>query len=118
MRHHAPRAGFCNHEEVAGDFKGYEVFFASPGGLEEERLAFQNIIDEYNHSEAHPRGVSFVPVAWEDTLEDTLPGVGRPQAKINESIRACDYFVLMFWDRGGTSPAGRSIRREPKRSTI
>jgi hypothetical protein len=84
------------------DLKEYRIFFASPGGLQKERLAFRDIITEYNQLESSQRGIHFVAVGW----EDTRPGVGRPQAKINEEIRTSDYFLLMFWDRLGTSPEG------------
>jgi hypothetical protein len=78
----------------------YRVFCASPGGLQRERKAFKETIESYNKQDAGHRGVHFVPVGW----EDTLPGGGRPQAKINEEIRTCDYFLLMFWNRWGTAP--------------
>jgi tetratricopeptide (TPR) repeat protein len=85
---------------MARDLKEYRVFFASPGGLEEERFAFRDIIDEYNQLESGHRGIHFVAVG----SEDSLPSFGRPQAKINEEIRTCDYFLLVFWDRWGTPP--------------
>jgi tetratricopeptide (TPR) repeat protein len=37
--------------------------------------------------------------------ELTLAGTGRPQALINEEVRACDYMVLVLWDRWGSPPA-------------
>jgi tetratricopeptide (TPR) repeat protein len=85
---------------MARDLKEYSIFFASPGGLQKERLAFRDIITEYNQLESGQRGIHFVAVGW----EDTQPGIGRPQAKINEEIRGSDYFLLMFWDRWGTPP--------------
>lgn len=80
--------------------KEYRVFCASPGGLQQERRAFKEIIENYNTQDAGHRGVHFVPVGW----EDTLPGGGRPQAKINDEIRTCDYFLLMFWNLWGSAP--------------
>jgi len=85
---------------MSRSLKEYRVFCASPGGLQRERKAFKEIIETYNKQDAGQRGVHFVPVGW----EDTLPGGGRPQAKINEEIRTCDYFLLMFWNRWGTAP--------------
>jgi hypothetical protein len=41
-----------------------------------------------------------MPVGW----ENTLGGVGRPQSLINEDIVACDYFILLLWDRWGSTP--------------
>lgn len=83
------------------DLKCYRVFIASPGGLQDERRAFRDEINDYNDSEAIPRDVLFRPVGW----EETLGGVGRPQSLINEDVRKCDFFVLMLWDRWGTAPA-------------
>lgn len=46
----------------------YKVFIASPGGLEEERKAFQETIREYNlEIDELQRDVSFMPVGWEET---------------------------------------------------
>jgi tetratricopeptide (TPR) repeat protein len=87
------------------DIKGYRVFIASPGGLDEERRAFRDTLAEYNASEAFYDDVQFFPVGW----EDTLAGVGRPQALINEDVRKCDFFVLLLWDRWGSDPGGGSV---------
>jgi len=79
----------------------YKVFIASPGGLQDVRTAFRDVIDEHNQVDAKHRGVEFEPVGW----EDTLPGIGRPQAKINEDVKTADYFVMVLHDRWG-SPTG------------
>jgi len=78
----------------------FRVFIASPGGLEEERSAFKESIDEYNLSEAKHRGVQFTAVAW----ELTIGGAGRPQSLINKDLVECDYFILILHDRWGTNP--------------
>src|SRR6266568_927686 len=83
------------------DLKGYRIFIATPGGLDEERRAFQRVTEEYNESDATRRGVIFLPIGW----EVTLGGVGRPQTLINKDLRECDYLVLVLWDRWG-SPTG------------
>lgn len=85
---------------MAGKLTSLKIFIASPGGVADERKAFRSEIQEYNESDAIPRGVLFQPVGW----EDTLGSVGRPQAIINEDVRACDYFVLLLWDRWGSPP--------------
>lgn len=64
-----------------------------------ERQAFRDAINAYNEMDAISRGVMFIPVGW----EQTLPGMGRPQSLINEDLRDCDYFVLILWDRWGSS---------------
>lgn len=81
------------------DLKGYRIFIATPGGLDDERRAFRRVISEYNDSDAVRRGVMFLPVGW----EITLGGVGRPQALINKELQECDYLVLVLWDRWGSS---------------
>jgi hypothetical protein len=49
-----------------------------------------------------PRGVTFHPVGWEDTLS----GVGRAQGLINKDLKQCDYAVFVWHDRWG-SPTGK-----------
>jgi hypothetical protein len=78
----------------------YRVFIASPGGLEAERKAFRDAIREYNEMDAERRGVTFRPVGW----EATLGRMARPQSLINDEIKSCDYFLLLLWDRWGSSP--------------
>jgi tetratricopeptide (TPR) repeat protein len=74
------------------------VFIATPGGLSGERSAFKETLTEYNDSDAIERGVLFLAVGW----ELTLPGIGRPQALINQDLEKCDYLVLILWDRWGS----------------
>ena len=84
------------------DLKGYRVFIASPSGLDEERNAFRVEIEEYNRCDSIARNVQFIPVGW----EETLGGIRRPQSKINDEVRKCDYFVMILYDRWGT-PTGK-----------
>ena len=86
---------------MADSITRYKVFIASPGGLREERQAFRDTIREYNEEiDKQRRDVTFMPVGW----EETLGGYGRPQSLINEDIIACDYFILLLWDRWGSPP--------------
>ena len=85
---------------MAEDIKQYRVFIATPGGLDEEREGFRDTLRDYNEMDAVQRGVLFWPVGW----EETLGGVGRPQSIINDEVRSCDYFVMVLWDRWGSSP--------------
>src|SRR5882762_4936507 len=78
----------------------FRVFIASPGGLEGERKAFRDEIQDYNDTDAIERGVYFLATGW----EDTIAGIGRPQALINEDVRESDYLVLLLWDRWGSPP--------------
>jgi tetratricopeptide (TPR) repeat protein len=79
----------------------YRVFIGSPGGLEEERNRFRNVIEKHTANHSEPRGVTFHPVGW----DYTLGGVGRPQELINEDLKQCDYAVFVLHDRWG-SPTG------------
>lgn len=87
------------------EISGYKVFIASPGGLQEERKAFKAILDEYNKEEALHREVMFQAIGW----EDTLPGIGRPQAIINEELKTCDYFIMVLHDRWGSHPGPNEV---------
>ena len=82
------------------EVKQYNIFLASPGGLTEERRLLFETVAAYNREEAEPSDALFFVVGWEQALR----GVGRPQAKLNECIRSSDYFVLILWDRWGSSP--------------
>jgi hypothetical protein len=77
------------------------VFVASPGGLEQERGRFREIINEYNETDALQGGVLFAPVGWELTIR----GMGRPQKLINDDIKSCDYCLLVLHDRWGSPPS-------------
>jgi hypothetical protein len=79
----------------------YRVFIGSPGGLDEERTCFHTKLTKFTAVHADERGVVFHPMGW----EDTLGGVGRPQALINEDLKRCDYAVFVLHDRWG-SPSG------------
>ena len=80
---------------------GYRVFIASPGGLDDERQRFREIIQQYNETEALYRGAQFIPVGW----EQNPGGMGRAQKLINKQVRECDFFICVLHDRWGTRPA-------------
>jgi hypothetical protein len=83
----------------------YRVFIATPGGLGEERKCFRKTLEVYTASDAEPRGITFHPVGW----EDTLGGIGRPQELINEDLRQCDYAVFVWHDRWGSPTGNRTM---------
>lgn len=85
---------------MTGTRRFIKVFLASPGDLAEERKAAKGIVDEYNGQLADALGYQVELVGW----EDTLPGVGRPQAIINRDLDGCDLFIGMLWKRWGTQP--------------
>jgi hypothetical protein len=85
---------------MAGIRRFVKVFLASPGDLAEERKIAKTIVEEFNSQLAEALGYQVELVGW----EDTLPGVGRPQAIINRDLDGCDLFVGMLWKRWGTPP--------------
>lgn len=85
---------------MAGTRRIIKVFLASPGDLDEERKAAKSIVDEFNSQLADALGYQVELVGW----EDTLLGVGRPQAIINRDLDGCDLFIGMLWKRWGTPP--------------
>jgi hypothetical protein len=85
---------------MASTRRFFKVFLASPSDLAEERVAAKRVVDEYNSQLAEKFGYQAELVGW----EDTLPGMGRPQALINRDLDGCDLFVGMLWKRWGTPP--------------
>lgn len=85
---------------MAGSRRFIKVFLASPGDLAEERRVAKLIVDDFNSQLADALGYQVELVGW----EDTLPGVGRPQAIINRDLDGCDLFIGMLWKRWGTPP--------------
>ncbi|MFA7281947.1 MAG: DUF4062 domain-containing protein [Sterolibacterium sp.] len=85
---------------MAGTRRFIKVFLASPGDLAEERNVAKGIVDDFNSQLADALGYQVELVGW----EDTLPGIGRPQAIINRDLDGCDLFIGMLWKRWGTPP--------------
>ena len=78
------------------------VFLASPGDVIPERHIAREVVDELNRTFSRSLGWHIELLGW----EDTLPGVGRPQERINADVDACDLFVGVVWARWG-SPTGK-----------
>lgn len=85
---------------MAGTRRFIKVFLASPGDLAEERKVAKAIVADFNSQLADALGYQVELVGW----EDTLPGIGRPQAIINRDLDGCDLFIGMLWKRWGTPP--------------
>jgi tetratricopeptide (TPR) repeat protein len=81
--------------------RAIRVFIASPGGLDNERHKFREVVEELNHQHAYGQGVVLIPLGWDLA---TL-GVGRPQETINDLVRESDYLVLLLHDRWGRPPS-------------
>ncbi|MDE0627112.1 MAG: DUF4062 domain-containing protein [Bryobacterales bacterium] len=76
------------------------VFLASPTDLVDERRETKKIVDRIN-STMREFSWDIELLAW----EDRTPEFGRPQARINEYVDACDLFLGILWRRWG-SPSG------------
>lgn len=88
------------------DAKVFKVLIASPGDVEEERIAIPQIISEWNNNNAESNNVVLLPVKWET---HSAPLLGdRAQGIINNQIvTSCDMAIGVFWTRLG-SPTGVS----------
>lgn len=82
------------------NIKIVRVFIGSPGGLEEERRAAREIVNEINQAHSEHWGCQFKLLGW----EDTIPGYQRPQSLINLDLDKCQYFIGVLWNRWGTKP--------------
>lgn len=77
------------------------IFMASPSDVSAERSALAAVINRINRRSARELGWQLEVVGW----EDTIPGYGRPQSRINPDLERCDVFVGILWKRWG-SPTG------------
>ena len=78
-----------------------KIFIGSPGDVIDERHIFRDIVEKVNKIKAKKMALLLEPIGW----EDTLPGKGRPQEKINKDVKEADLVVLLLWRRWGT-PTG------------
>jgi hypothetical protein len=86
---------------IAMDIKLIRAFIASPGGLEDERRAAYAAAEEINRSVARQMGGRLELIGWEETLS----GIGRPQATINADMEGCDLFIGAMWTTWGSKPS-------------
>ncbi len=86
--------------------KVFKILIASPGDVEEERIAIPQIISDWNNNNSESSQVVLLPVKWET---HSAPLLGdRPQGIINNQLlTSCDMAVGVFWTRLG-SPTGVS----------
>ncbi|MEG3149573.1 DUF4062 domain-containing protein [Sphingomonas sp. ZT3P38] len=85
---------------MSENIKIVRIFIGSPSGLEDERRAAREIVQEVNQAHSEHWGCQFKLVGW----EDTIPGYQRPQSRINVDLDKCQYFVGILWNRWGTKP--------------
>jgi HEAT repeat protein len=90
-----------NAENMQSTRQVLNVFLASPGDLTGEREAAEEVISSINRSVGRLLNWNIDLHRW----EETLPGTGRPQAKINPMVDKCDLFIGLLWERWG-QPSG------------
>jgi len=83
------------------------VFCATSWELEEERLAFHDVLGEVNETEAMKRGVLYVPVTLFNIRDKRVY-----QYVVDENIRDCSYYMLAVSD--GWGPPERHFEHDFK----
>lgn len=88
-------------------YKHYRVFISSPGDVEQEREAAEEIIIDVNRTLRETLHVCLDVVMWEDfppeANEKTI------QNRINEKVVTCDFFLLILNKRYGSSECGERL---------
>ncbi len=84
----------------------HRIFCATPGDLEQERLAFYKVMGEFNETHAMPRGILFVSVSIVPGLVDKR----ALQPAVSENIRACRYYIQVLEDTWG--PPQKNFERD------
>jgi len=83
------------------DIKLIRAFIASPGGLEAERRAAFSAAAEINRTVARQLNGRLELIGWEETIS----GIGRPQALINADMETCELFIGVMWSSWGSRPS-------------
>lgn len=81
-----------------------QIFVASPGGLDDERRAVSEIVEETNRRNGSHWRLQFKAIGW----EDTVGGNRRAQDIINRDLETCDYFFGILADHWGSPPQAES----------
>lgn len=74
------------------------IFIASPSGLDGERRAIWEIVEEINRRNSSHWLLQFKAIGW----EDTVGGNRRAQDIINRDLETCDYFFGIMADHWGS----------------
>jgi len=78
---------------------GFNIFLASPSGLDEYRRAARDQCEHVRRIIASPKRIDFDPIGW----EDIPPGFGRPQGVINPMLDECNVLIGIIGKQLGTS---------------
>lgn len=82
--------------------KEIRVFISSPGDCDAERDAALRVLEEMNQTIGTRAGLFFQALRW----EDLPPGLGNPQAVIDEQLGTYNVLVGIMWMRFGTPVPG------------
>ena len=85
------------------------IFVASPSGLDTERKAIWEVVEEINRRNSSHWRLQFRVIGW----EDTVGGNRRAQEIINRDLETCDYFFGIMADHWGSPPqSDRDVERQ------
>jgi hypothetical protein len=68
------------------------IFCATPGGLEDERQAFHEVIAEINETAGQPAGILFVPIS----ITPHMANKTFSQPSVDQNVRDSSFFVLVL----------------------
>jgi hypothetical protein len=71
----------------------HRIFCATPGDLEDERLAFYEVIGQFNH-QAMTHNILFVSVS----IVPNMASLAAFQKVLDENVEACRYYVQVLGD--------------------
>lgn len=78
----------------------YKVFIASPSDVNDERERLKEVIVSFNERYAVKHEVIFMPIYWEQNTGGCMP----PQDKANKRLDYCDFSIIIFGKKWGTTP--------------
>jgi hypothetical protein len=84
----------------------HRIFCSTPGELEAERRAFDDVVGEVNEADAMPKGILFVPLSIMPYIVNKLPY----QPMVDANVRACRFFVQVLHHTWG--PPTRNFESE------
>ena len=85
---------------MSENHKIVQIFVASPSGLDDERRADWEVVEEINRRNSRHWRLRFQAIGW----EDTVGGYRRAQDIINRDLETCDYFFGILADHWGSPP--------------
>jgi hypothetical protein len=93
----APWTSSSNAFTPRRELEQYKVFIGTPGGLQDERIAFRRVLTVFNEHHGELNGIVFEPFMWEYSVGP----VDRLQELIGEGLSQCDFAVFVFNERLG-----------------